>query len=310
MRTPRMKGAKTVKQEPEWRRLRLTEGGPEIPYRWLPKRSRCLRAQIRPGESLLVTGPARSAEATVAAFLRDNWARIERLQRQAELRASRQAAVKAGQQRCFLGLPLASEQPAERVARLLMLYLFGNVLRYFLDLGLPWSNELEVGPGRQQGLAAGLTLCVVPADKASWSLLLLHLAPELGKLELRTETGEVLGLLGILERLDAALAELRPEADLSSLGILVGLEKRRQLRLCFRKMKTRWGSCHPVSGRICLNHELIHQPPAVILQVMVHELCHLFYANHGPRFYALLSYLCPNYERLRAGLNQIPMVDL
>ncbi len=69
-----------------------------------------------------------------------------------------------------------------------------------------------------------------------------------------------------------------------------------------RKMKRSWGNCS-ADGVIKLNTHLVKTPPALISYVISHELCHLQEMNHGPRFYALLGSLCPEWRQQRATLN-------
>jgi predicted metal-dependent hydrolase len=58
-------------------------------------------------------------------------------------------------------------------------------------------------------------------------------------------------------------------------------------------MTARWGSCTPVDRTIRLSHRLVGMPGYVIDYVLLHELCHLIEAGHGPRFHALMA----GYER-------------
>jgi predicted metal-dependent hydrolase len=66
-----------------------------------------------------------------------------------------------------------------------------------------------------------------------------------------------------------------------------------ELRIRF--MKTRWGTCNRV-GKITLNAQLVFLPLSLIHHVILHELCHTRYMNHGPRFWALLTKLDPQTE--------------
>jgi predicted metal-dependent hydrolase len=65
--------------------------------------------------------------------------------------------------------------------------------------------------------------------------------------------------------------------------------------------KTLWGSC---SGRgvISLNWRLVTAPETILEYVVVHELCHLLEANHGPRFWALVEDRLPDWRERRAWL--------
>ncbi len=64
--------------------------------------------------------------------------------------------------------------------------------------------------------------------------------------------------------------------------------------LRIRRMKSRWGS-YALSGRITLNLELIKAPVDCIDYVIAHEICHVIYPHHGPKFYKLLESIMPDY---------------
>ena len=65
----------------------------------------------------------------------------------------------------------------------------------------------------------------------------------------------------------------------------------------YRNMKSRWGSCQPSTGRICINTRLALYPPECLEYVVVHELCHLLVANHGPEFHRLMGRVMPDWKR-------------
>lgn len=72
-----------------------------------------------------------------------------------------------------------------------------------------------------------------------------------------------------------------------------------------RVMKSRWGSCRSVTGRFSFALDLVTKPKECIEAVVVHELCHLFVAGHGPDFYARMETYLPDYkerDRLLASL--------
>ena len=64
-----------------------------------------------------------------------------------------------------------------------------------------------------------------------------------------------------------------------------------------------WGSCSS-KGNINLNLNLMRLPKELQDYVMLHELCHLRYMNHGPEFHAMLEKLCPNHRELREKLRK------
>lgn len=74
----------------------------------------------------------------------------------------------------------------------------------------------------------------------------------------------------------------------------------------YREMSSRWGSCNSRTGRICLNTRLLEFPEECLEYVIVHELCHLIEANHGPRFKALMDEYLPEWQKRRARLRRAP----
>lgn len=69
------------------------------------------------------------------------------------------------------------------------------------------------------------------------------------------------------------------------------------------KNKNAWGWCKPKTGRIMLNENLVYKPKACLEYVILHELCHLEEANHGPHFAALLNQYMPNWRDLEIQSN-------
>lgn len=74
--------------------------------------------------------------------------------------------------------------------------------------------------------------------------------------------------------------------------------------LAYRSMRSRWGSCQPDTGRVCINTRLALYPPRCLEYVVVHELCHFHERNHGPRFHALLDRYLPNWRESEALLRR------
>lgn len=75
-------------------------------------------------------------------------------------------------------------------------------------------------------------------------------------------------------------------------------------QIAYRKMKSRWGSCQPSTGRICINVVLALYPPECLEYVVVHELCHLLVPGHGADFQALMSAVMPDWKKRRAKLRE------
>lgn len=79
-----------------------------------------------------------------------------------------------------------------------------------------------------------------------------------------------------------------------------------QLGVQWRKLSlssavTRWGSASS-SGAIRLNWQLMHLSPALIDYVVVHELSHLRFMDHSPRFWATVQSVLPDHAALRRQL--------
>ena len=74
-------------------------------------------------------------------------------------------------------------------------------------------------------------------------------------------------------------------------------------KLSFRAQKTRWGSCGS-NGHITLNWKLVVAPLEVVDYVVVHELAHLKYQNHGPKFWQLVEKFSKSYREDKAWLSR------
>jgi predicted metal-dependent hydrolase len=73
--------------------------------------------------------------------------------------------------------------------------------------------------------------------------------------------------------------------------------------LALRDTKSRWGSCSP-DGKLMFSWRLAMAPLAVLDYVAAHEVAHLAEMNHGPRFWALVRQICPEFSRHRAWLKR------
>lgn len=76
---------------------------------------------------------------------------------------------------------------------------------------------------------------------------------------------------------------------------IMGVEGRVK-KLAYRDMTSRWGSCQPSTGRVCINIRLAAWPPCCLEYVVVHELCHFLEPSHGPRFKALMDRFMPDWR--------------
>ena len=70
-----------------------------------------------------------------------------------------------------------------------------------------------------------------------------------------------------------------------------------------RRYKARWGSCN-AAGAVQFNWLLIMAPDWVFDYVVVHELCHLRYMHHGPKFWQLVAHWLPDYKQAKAWFSE------
>ncbi len=91
----------------------------------------------------------------------------------------------------------------------------------------------------------------------------------------------------------------RADAIFAALGERTGL---RASSVDYRRMKTKWGVCHPVSRHIRLNLYLALCKPDFLEYVILHELAHLRHPNHGKDFYGLIERYMPDWRDRKAAL--------
>jgi len=73
------------------------------------------------------------------------------------------------------------------------------------------------------------------------------------------------------------------------------------VRVTFRRARTRWGSCSSLNT-LSLNTHLMMLPDELIDYIIVHELAHIRYKNHGKDFWALVARYVPQYQKKRKQL--------
>lgn len=105
---------------------------------------------------------------------------------------------------------------------------------------------------------------------------------------------------GVLE--DAALEQLAADLNRRFYGF-------RYQGVTFWTQNSRWGSCNTRTGVIHVSHRLKGGPLELLEYIIIHELCHLKEANHGPRFWALVARGCPDYQRRRKLLHRWGRVE-
>lgn len=67
-------------------------------------------------------------------------------------------------------------------------------------------------------------------------------------------------------------------------------------RLAIKNNRSNWGSCSS-AGNINLNMHLVRLPQELMDFVIIHELGHLVYPNHGARFHELVNLACGGREK-------------
>ena len=73
----------------------------------------------------------------------------------------------------------------------------------------------------------------------------------------------------------------------------------------FRKMTSRWGSCHTKKGILTFNLNLMYAQKECIEYVVYHEFTHFLVPNHSAKFYDELSKVCPDWKQQRQKLKEI-----
>ena len=98
--------------------------------------------------------------------------------------------------------------------------------------------------------------------------------------------------------------EVQKEAEklLPVLSRMTGLSP---ASLTVRKMARRWGTCYHRKGAIHLSLSLAEYPPVCLSYVLLHELLHLRYPDHGRDFHAALDRYMPDNREVSATLNRL-----
>ncbi|MCR5040534.1 MAG: M48 family metallopeptidase [Clostridia bacterium] len=86
-------------------------------------------------------------------------------------------------------------------------------------------------------------------------------------------------------------------------GYFAGVMGLKYGRITIRRQKTKWGSCSS-KGNLNFNCLLMLAPPEVIDSIVVHELCHLRYLDHGSGFRSMVLKYCPDYDDTEKWLKE------
>lgn len=149
------------------------------------------------------------------------------------------------------------------------------------------AGEQPAGPGsRILFLGSERTIRVVREDRRRPSLTLtdseifVRLTPE--------SPEDIRPLLGRWIRLHA---ESIIPARVRELNEQWGF---RYTDITIRNQRTRWGSCSR-KGALSFNWRLVILPVNVADYLICHELAHLRYLDHSPRFWSLVREICPSF---------------
>jgi hypothetical protein len=96
----------------------------------------------------------------------------------------------------------------------------------------------------------------------------------------------------------AARAEIAPRLDRACVRTGTAYSK-----LTIRSQRTRWASCSR-SGAMSFNWRLLLAPEPVLDYVVWHEVCHLRFHDHSPRFWRMLEEYWPVYREHARWLRQ------
>ena len=98
--------------------------------------------------------------------------------------------------------------------------------------------------------------------------------------------------------------EVQNEAEklLPVLTAMIGLSP---ASITVRKMSRRWGTCYHREGNVHLSLSLVEYPPACLSYVLLHELLHLRYPDHGRGFHAAFDRFMPGNRAVASELNRM-----
>lgn len=99
----------------------------------------------------------------------------------------------------------------------------------------------------------------------------------------------------LVERLEFWSSKLNEEITIKN---ALGVQKMLPFAynsLKIKNNKTNWGSCSS-KRNINLNMHLVNLPQELMDFVIIHELCHLVYSNHGADFHKLVNAICGGRE--------------
>lgn len=104
--------------------------------------------------------------------------------------------------------------------------------------------------------------------------------------------------VGRMEKSEQEIAALRQKAKEILPGRVAYFSRLTGLTptgMSITSAKTRFGSCSG-KNRVNFSLYLMQYSPGAVDYVVLHELCHIRYKNHGKEFYALIARYMPDYQ--------------
>ena len=74
-------------------------------------------------------------------------------------------------------------------------------------------------------------------------------------------------------------------------------------RVVLKDQRTLWASCSSQKN-INYSYRIVKMPPVVQDYLVIHELCHLKFMNHGEEYWQLVGQFSPDYKLHRRWLNE------
>jgi len=116
-------------------------------------------------------------------------------------------------------------------------------------------------------------------------------------------TGKCVDRQAVFQVIAAVLKQRARATLLPELHRLAAENQLNFKRSAVRGQKTVWGS-YSSSGTLSLNYKLLFLPPDLVRYVLLHELAHIRFLDHSPRFWNFLSSMEPNAKSLDRALNE------
>lgn len=74
-------------------------------------------------------------------------------------------------------------------------------------------------------------------------------------------------------------------------------------KISLKKVSSIWGSCSPTNC-LSFNRKLVMAPHEIVDYVVIHEVAHMIYRNHGPKFWGLVEEFDREYKSHRFWLRK------